>query len=331
MTTPNTALHHRGFTHEQLDLSLAYRVGSSVLHRLPLYARIRSYSSTTGDGEEKPTIGVRTPPPGYYDVNALEEAGLERGGVSAGSGSISVVSTETDDGQSGGAGSVNTGYFPDTGTKRFLQSFGSLLRTLGNEAPALDSSWSPGRISPVLADEGASDQEANHHTAAILNTGHSECNCFNCFQQRQMYLLWVQSQPHSSTLCTSCQRPSPRPRKPLLHRLTAALVLQIFTVALVLYPYVKTVAVAGYAWERRNRVAERVLAVVLVLCERVGVVLGWVFGGGGDGGVDEQRVREWGVRVGGEVLGGVVDGLQMGVGVWGGKGKGKVEVVGVGL
>lgn len=390
--------------HEQLtavDPSLAYWVGSSVLNRLPLYSRIRSYSynDSPSSGEEDAHLGekvgapagVRTPPPEYYDTGTLaEEADFERkrvvGLTSDYCSPSSASRIEMDEtGSQGVVGdaseSMNTGYFPDTGTKRFLKSFGSLLKTLGSEAPASDmiSTWLPNTLGialteseevvggPMVVDHS---HQASLNIASSTTTGHGGCNCFNCFQQRQMYLHWLeQSQIHGQapqfhhhpqmqrhhsapapppdtlSLCSSCQRPDlpPRPMKPLLHRFTAAVILQMFTIAFIVYPHVKAMLTTSYAWERRNHVFERMLVVTLVLSERMWMMFLWLSklsgidtaSGSVQGWseVDEQRVKKWLVRTSGEVLGGCMDGLQMGVGVWGagvsGKGKGKATIVGV--
>lgn len=50
---------------------------------------------------------------------------------------------------------------------------------------------------------------------------------------------------------------------------------------------------------------------------RVWGLLVWGLGLGAEAQVKEGRVNRWLVRAGGEVLGGVLDGTQMGVGVWG--------------
>lgn len=87
----------------------------------------------------------------------------------------------------------------------------------------------------------------------------------------------------------------------------------MFTTAFLVYPHVKTVLTGSYTWERRHRVVERVLEVVACVWR----LLLWLLGlaaevdGGGGG-------ESWLVRAGGEVLGGVLDGTQVGVEVWGG-------------
>lgn len=87
----------------------------------------------------------------------------------------------------------------------------------------------------------------------------------------------------------------------------------MFTTAFLVYPHVKTALAGSYTWERRHRVVERVLEVVACVWGLLLWLLGLAAevdgGGGGEG---------WLVRVGGEVLGGVLDGTQVGVGVWGG-------------
>lgn len=331
------------------DMSLAYRVGSSVLNRLPIYTRFQRRESKDHETEEKVTPslpGLRTPPPGYYDADALTETkdGLVfREAIKCCSPPVCVTPVVEDDtnGCSNGD-TASGGFFPDTGTKRFLKLFGPLLKTLGSEALTADiiSSWLPSTISALLEAEdsgGAAPAVVDIHHPSPMVPG--DCSCFSCFQQRQMYLLWLQGQHpmqlqqhHHPAICASCQRPPlpARPVKPLLHRLTAAAVLRCFTVALVVYPYVKALLLTVYAWERRNRVCEWVLTGILVLAGRMWVCLMWLFDTGGvRSEVDEQRVRKWIMKVSKEVLGGVIDGMQMGVGVWCGKGKGEGRMVAV--
>ncbi|KAL0634942.1 hypothetical protein Q9L58_006136 [Maublancomyces gigas] len=244
---------------------------SLVLSRLPLYHRIRSFSCTGHDA------GAQTPPPGYYDSQALTEPAVP-------------VSAEP----------IGTGYFP---TKRLLGSLTSLLST---DAPMSDllSTW----LGIPLP--SATPQPPPPSPPLPPN-----CDCFSCFQHHHLYLLWLQQD--TTTTPPPLHHNPPPPPKPLLHRITATLIVNVFTAAFILYPHLKAALTGIYTWERRNCVLERILLVVVGVAGRVWGLLVWGLGVGVEAQVEEGRVNRWLVRAGGEVLGGVLDGTQMGVGVWG--------------
>lgn len=260
-TTAAYSLHRFG---------LLQQLRSLVLSRLPLYRRIRSFSCTDHDA------GAQTPPPGYYDSQALTEPAVP-------------VSAPT-------AEPTSTGYFP---TKGLLRSLTSLLST---DAPMSDllSTW----LGIPLPDAALSPPPPPPN-----------CDCFSCFQHQHLYLLWLQ-QGTSPTPPPLHHNTLPPP-KPLLHRITASLVANVFTAAFILYPHLKAALTGIYTWERRNCVLERILLVVVGVVGRVWGLLVWALGLGAEVEVEEGRVNRWLVRAGGEVLGGVLDGTQMGVGVWG--------------
>lgn len=125
--------------------------------------------------------------------------------------------------------------------------------------------------------------------AVAIHDYDHQCTCFPCFQHQHLYHLWQQQQQQRTA-------PSPPPpEKPLLHRLAACLVFHIFAAAFLLYPYAKAAYTCARSWARRNRVRERVGAAWDVVRR-------------------SERVR----RVGGQVVRGVVEGVGLGVGVWGG-------------
>lgn len=131
-----------------------------------------------------------------------------------------------------------------------------------------------------------------------------DCDCFSCFQQHHLYLLWQHNNKGTGPLHHSTPLP-----KSLLHRITASLVVTVFTAAFVVYPHVKTALTGSYTWERRHHVVERVLEAVVC----VWTLLLWTLGLA----TEVESGERWLMRVGGEVLGGVLDGTQVGVGVWG--------------
>ncbi|KAL7271490.1 hypothetical protein RUND412_005750 [Rhizina undulata] len=112
--------------------------------------------------------------------------------------------------------------------------------------------------------------------------------------------------------------------KPLLHRFTSSLILGLFTISYLAYPHVKTLFSRAHAWERNHNIRERVVALVWVAFAVVYRVIVAMLAIAapisipGEEAVErDRRVRDWGVAVGREVLGGLVEGVGKGVRVWG--------------
>lgn len=63
---------------------------------------------------------------------------------------------------------------------------------------------------------------------------------------------------HHGNLCGSVKEPYQSPS--ILHRILAAVIVQIFLIVHILLPYIKLFVAAAYRYERRYRISERVLS-----------------------------------------------------------------------